>query len=89
MKLISKTTDKILSRLLLIVIIAMVLVGSFNTQSVLGHQSDFDIKTAEDVLKFCEFYYKEYLLLGVNNLSIQHKQFPNLRACIILYDHIV
>ena len=66
----------------------MVVVGSFNTQSVLGHQPDFDVITAEDVLEFCEFYYEEYQLLGLNALLIQHPQFPNLRACSILYDHI-
>jgi hypothetical protein len=75
-------------RLLLIGIIGMVLVGSFNTQSVLGHQPDFDVITAKDVLKFCEFYYEEYQILGLDILSIQHQQFPNLRACAILYDHI-
>lgn len=66
----------------------MVLVGSFNTQSILGHQPDFNVNTVEDILEFCEFFYKEYLLLGLDDLSLQHKQFPNLRTCSILYDHI-
>jgi hypothetical protein len=75
-------------RSLLIGIIAVMLVGSFNTQSVLGHQPYFEVNTAEDVLEFCEFYYEEYILLGLDMLLIQHPQFPNLRACSILYDHI-
>lgn len=75
-------------RLLLIGIIAITVAGSFNTQSVLGHQPDFEVKTVEDILEFCEFYYEEYQLLGLYDLSVQHPQYPNLRACSTLYDHI-
>lgn len=53
-----------------------------------AHDPDFDVKTPKDILKFCEFYYEEYELLGLNNLIEQHPNFPNLRACSILYEHL-
>lgn len=75
-------------KLLLIGIATIILIGSFNTQNVLGHQPDFKVETVEDILDFCEFYYEEYLLLGLDTLAIQHPQYPNLRACDILYNHV-
>jgi len=69
-------------------IIVIILIGSFSIQNVLGHQPDFAINTPEDILKFCEFFYQEYKLLGVDTLVNQHPNFPNLRACAILYNHV-
>ena len=46
-------------------------------------------ETKEDILKFYEFYHQEYELLGLDVLVEQHPNFPNLRACSILYSHIV
>jgi hypothetical protein len=75
-------------RLSLIGIIAIILVGGVNTQSAIGHQPEFEVKTVEDILDFCEFFYEEYQTLGLDTLSIQHPRFPNLRACNILYNHV-
>jgi len=69
-------------------IIGLVLITGFNVQWVSGHNPDFEIKTSKDVLKFCEFFYDEYQLLGAYALADQHQSFPNLRACVILYNHI-
>lgn len=69
-------------------ILAIVLIASFNAQSSFAHNPDFKISTTEDILKFCEFFYEEYQLLGIYDLTLQHPQFPNLRACAILYNHV-
>ena len=69
-------------------IIAIVLISSFSLQNSYGHNPSFQVSTPEDILKFCEFFYDEYELLGIDNLSQQHSNFPNLRACAILYNHV-
>jgi len=69
-------------------IILIILIGSFSIQNVLGHQPEFRVTTTEDILKFCAFFYQEYRLLGIDNLVNHHPNFPNLRACSILYNHV-
>lgn len=56
--------------------------------SVFAHSPNFEIETSKDILKFCEFFYDEYVFLGADILAEQHQSFPNLRACGILYNHI-
>jgi len=75
-------------KIVFIGIIAIILIGSFSIQNVLGHQPDFKVSTSEDILKFCEFFYQEYKTLGVDTLVNHHPNFPNLRACVILYNHV-
>jgi len=75
-------------KILIFGIIVLGIIGSFNIQNSFGHNPDFEISTSEDILKFCEFFYEEYEILGVDALTKQHPNFPNLRACIILYNHI-
>src|SRR3989338_7304724 len=73
------------------VLILLVIVGSVGVSvvpSVFAHDPDFEIKTTKDILKFCEFYYEEYIYLGADTLAEQHQNQPNLRACEILYNHI-
>lgn len=69
-------------------IFGLVIIGSFNIQNISAHSPDFEVKTSEDVLRFCEFFYDEYQLLGVYALADLHQNFPNLRLCTILYNHI-
>lgn len=69
-------------------IIAITILGSFNVQNSFGHDPNFEVNTSEDILKFCEFFYEEYGILGVDALTKQHTNYPNLRACIILYNHV-
>ena len=69
-------------------IIVIILILNFSTQNVSGHQADFKVSTPEDILKFCEFFYEEYKLLGQNALANQHPNYPNLRACENLYNHV-
>jgi len=69
-------------------IIIIILIGGFSVQNVFGHNTDFEISTSESVLKFCEFFYEEYGFLGIYNLIQQHPNFPNLRSCVILYNHV-
>jgi hypothetical protein len=58
------------------------------TPTVFAHDPDFEVRTPEDILKFCEFFYDEYMFMGVDTLAETHQNYPNLRACVILYDHI-
>lgn len=69
-------------------ILLLVVIGSFNIQNAFGHNPDFEVSSSEDILKFCDFFYEEYELLGVDALVQQHPNFPNLRACVILYNHV-
>lgn len=69
-------------------ILLLVVIGSFNIQNSFGHNPDFEVSSSEDILKFCDFFYEEYELLGVDALVQQHPNFPNLRACVILYNHV-
>ena len=71
-----------------ILILSVILVGSFSAQTAFAHQPDFSVQTPEDILRFCEFFYEEYRLLGTDALVDQHPQYPNIRACAILYNHI-
>ena len=75
-------------KILIFGIIVLVIIGSFNIQNSFGHNPDFEVSTSEDILKFCEFFYEEYELIGVDPLVKQHPNFPNLRACVILYNHV-
>jgi hypothetical protein len=68
-----------------IVVIIIILIGGFGIQNSFGHTPDFEMSTAEDILWI--FYY-EYEILGIDFLVNQHPQFPNIRACSILYNHI-
>ena len=69
-------------------IIAIIILSNLNIQNIYGHNPDFEVNSSEEILKFCEFFYEEYQLIGVESLVEQHPQFPNLRACVILYNHI-
>lgn len=75
-------------KILIFGIIAIIVLGSINVQNSYGHNPGFEVQTSEDILKFCEFFYEEYQLLGVDSLVEQHPNFPNLRACVILYNHV-
>jgi hypothetical protein len=69
-------------------IIAIAILGSISIQNSYGHNPDFEVNSSGDILKFCEFFYNEHQLLGVDALIEQHSNFPNLRACVILYNHV-
>ena len=56
--------------------------------SAYAHEPNFEVKTTKDILKFCEFFYDEYQLLGHDALIEQHPNLPNIRACEILYNNI-
>ena len=70
------------------VIILILSVSIVNVPNTFAHYPTFPIQTTKDILDFCEFYYDEYLYLGIEALTMQHPRFPNLRACSILYNHI-
>lgn len=88
MELISKTRKTRLLKTFSIWILAIVLISSFGLQNSYGHDPGFRVSTSEDILKFCEFFHEEYELLGIESLTQQHPSFPNLRACVILYNHV-
>ena len=62
--------------------------GAIGVPSAFAHDPDFEVKTTKDILKFCEFFYDEYVFMGVETLAEQHQNYPNLRACVILYNHV-
>ncbi len=57
-------------------------------QNSFGHTPNFEVSTAKDILKFCGFFYYEYKILEIDFLVNQHPQFPNIRTCSSLYNHI-
>lgn len=63
-------------------------VGIIGVPSAFAHDPDFEVKTTKDILKFCKFFYDEYVFMGVETLAEQHQNYPNLRACVILYNHV-
>lgn len=73
---------------ILMLLIIGATVGIIGVPSAFAHNPDFEVKTTKDILKFCEFFYDEYILLGTETLAEQHQNYPNLRACVILYNHI-
>lgn len=75
-----------LSVLMLLVIIGVT--GGIVVPSAFASDPDFEIKTSKDILKFCEFFYDDYVVLGAETLAKNHPNYPNLRACGILYNHV-
>ena len=75
-----------LSVLMLLVIVGVS--GGIVVPSVFAGDPDFEIKTSKDILKFCEFFYDEYVAIGAETLAKNHPNYPNLRACGILYNHV-
>ncbi len=73
------------------VLMLLVIIGVFSgivVPSVFASDPDFEIKTSKDILKFCEFFYDDYVTLGAETLAKNHPNYPNLRACGILYNHV-
>jgi len=62
--------------------------GGIVVPSVFAGDPDFEIKTSKDILKFCEFFYDDYVVIGAETLAKNHPNYPNLRACVILYNHV-
>ncbi|MBI5860005.1 MAG: hypothetical protein HZB73_04845 [Nitrosarchaeum sp.] len=78
-----------LTVLMFLVIIAGVIgIAAFGVPSAFAHDPNFEVKTPKDILKFCEFFYDEYVLMGAEKLAEVHQNYPNLRACGILYNHV-
>lgn len=70
------------------ILIIGVVVGVSVVPSVFAHEPDFEVKTTKDILRFCEFFYDEYVFMGAETLADVHQRYPNLRACVILYNHV-
>lgn len=75
-------------KLVVILIISIIVLGVFGSQKTFAHQPTFPVQTPEDILQFCEFFHYEYEIFGLDRLVDLHPQYPNLRACVILYNHI-
>ena len=73
---------------ILMLLIIGAVAGVIGVPSAFAHDPDFEVKTTKDILKFCEFFYDEYVFMGVETLAEQHQNYPNLRACVILYNHV-
>ena len=86
--LISKNRQQSTLNLPIIGIVSTLLVVLLFVPNAYAHYPDFKVKTTEDILKFCEFYFDEYEYLGLENLVQQHQNLPNLRACAILYNNV-
>ena len=76
-------------RLLVLMLIVIVGVsGGIWIPNGFASDPDFEIKTSKDILKFCEFFYNDYVVMGAETLAKNHPNYPNLRACGILYNHV-
>jgi hypothetical protein len=53
-----------------------------------AHDPDFEIQSSQDILKLCNFFYEEYILVGSENFKDHHKLFLNAKICPILYENI-
>lgn len=73
-------------KFLLFMIIALIF--PMLTPTIFAHEPDFEGKTSEDILKLCNFFYEEYLLIGSENFKDHHKLFLNAKICPILYENI-
>jgi len=70
--------------------LAVSLILGFTIPSASAHYyDDSKIKTVDDIIDYCEFYYDEYKQLGVRNLYLQHDYQPKLRFCVNLYSHVI
>ena len=70
--------------------LAVSLILGFTIPSASAHYyDDSKIKTVDDIVDYCEFFYEEYKLIGQNGLYLQHNYEPKLRFCVNLYSHIV
>ncbi len=67
--------------------IALILSIAFVPTSF-AHEPDFEVESSQDILKLCNFFYEEYLLLGSEYFKDHHKLFLNAKICSILYEHI-
>ena len=56
--------------------------------TVYAHEPNFTIRTSEDILGLCNFFYEEYNLLGAENFKDHHKLFLNANICPTLYENI-
>ena len=72
----------------LMLLIMGAVIGAIGIPSAFAHNPNFEVKTTKDILKFCEFFYEEYVFMGAETLAEQHQNYPNLRACVILYNHV-
>lgn len=88
MELISKTLDIESLKNIIFGIMLIGLISSSGLQNTYAHEPSFEVRTSEDILRFCEFFHDEYKLLGVESLTLQHPSYPNIRACVILYNHV-
>ncbi len=69
--------------------LAVSLILGFTIPSASAHYyDDSKIKTVDDIVNYCEFFYDEYERLGERNLYLQHNE-PKLRFCVNLYSHII
>ena len=53
-----------------------------------AHEPGFEGRTAEEILKLCDFFYEEYLLIGSEHFKDHHKLFLNAKICPIVFEHI-
>jgi len=70
--------------------LAVSLILGVTIQSASAHfYDDSKIKTVDDVINYCEFFYDEYKRIGKSDLYLQHNYEPKIRFCVKLYSHIV
>ena len=76
------------TKLALAVAISLILGVTISSASA-HYYDDSKIKTVDDIVNYCEFFYDEYKRFGERNLYLQHNYEPKLRFCVKLYSHIV
>ena len=53
-----------------------------------AHEPDFEVESKQDILKLCNFFYEEYVLVGPEYFKDHHKLFLHAKICSVLYEHI-
>jgi len=62
--------------------LAVLLILGFTIPSASAHYDYSKIKTLDDIVDYCEFYYDEYKRLGEYNLYLQHNYEPKLKFLV-------
>jgi len=75
---------------LAVLILGVLVILPIYFQNVSAHYADeSNLKTLEDIVDYCGFFYEEYNFMKEQDFFMQHTYQPKLRFCVILYDHLI
>jgi len=75
---------------LAVLILSVLVILPIYFQNISAHYVDeSNLKTLEDIVDYCDFFYEEYNFMKEQDFFMQHTYQPKLRFCVILYDHLI